>query len=401
MRPKSLILLALALGCGLIASLGINQVMSRGNTPVADKGEMEPIYVALKDIEINDPITPEQIKLEKWPKDKLPPGALTKLEDVENRRVRSKLYAGEPILDKKLLKKGEENERATDHIPPGYRVVAVKVDAAATGGYIIKPGDRVDLLVHLVRNLSKGIPETTTKTFLQDVKVFAVNDIITDTEGKGTITAKTVSLLVKPEQSELVTHAARLGGISLSIRPPHDEEVVETDGGTASDIFGMTEEHPAADPNANSADIAKQLQSWFGSMKNQLTPVADAKVEEPKEEEFQMTVFSGTAASEVTLVRDGKSGQWREAPNSPPAVTYNEPNMGQMPSSYPTAFPPGIPPELQKHLDQLNQKGLPNLGTGSDAGQDSGEDGGDSGFEQGFDGFGQEASGPELRESFN
>ncbi len=338
MRPKSLILLALALGCGLIASLGINQVMSRGNAPVVETGETEPIFVALHDIELNDPITPDKVKLEKWPKGKVPVGSLTKLEDVENRRARAKLFAGEPILEKKLLAKGELGERPTDHIPPGFRVVAVKVVAAATGGYIVNPGDHVDLLVHLVRNLSRGIPETTTKTFLQDVKVFAVNDIITDTEGKGTITAKTVSLLVKPEQSELVTHAARLGNISLSIRPPHDTETVKTDGGTASDIFGEDESIlPSKPQQSNQAsDIAQQLQHWFGSMKQAKTQMQ--ATQEPKDDTFHMTVFSGTEPTEITLVREGQTGMWREAraaSMTPPATDDYQTPMGSMPGGLP------------------------------------------------------------------
>ena len=46
MRPKSLILLALALGCGLIASIGISQVLdSKNNKPAVV--ETTPIYVAL------------------------------------------------------------------------------------------------------------------------------------------------------------------------------------------------------------------------------------------------------------------------------------------------------------------------------------------------------------------
>ena len=45
MRPKSLLLLTLALGCGLVASVGITQVLDRSGDsgPVA---ETVPIYVA-------------------------------------------------------------------------------------------------------------------------------------------------------------------------------------------------------------------------------------------------------------------------------------------------------------------------------------------------------------------
>ena len=78
MRPKSLILLLLALGCGLVAAIGINKVLaSRPTEQAAETGEMMPIFVALTDIGMGDPLTPEVLKLEEWPKTKVPAGALT------------------------------------------------------------------------------------------------------------------------------------------------------------------------------------------------------------------------------------------------------------------------------------------------------------------------------------
>ena len=50
MRPKSLVLLALALGCGLVASIGISQVLDSKNQTVAL--ETKPIYVALQNINL-------------------------------------------------------------------------------------------------------------------------------------------------------------------------------------------------------------------------------------------------------------------------------------------------------------------------------------------------------------
>ena len=62
MRPKSLLLLALALGCGLVASIGISQVMDRNGEP---HGTLEtvPIYVALHNINLGDPIDAEMLSL--------------------------------------------------------------------------------------------------------------------------------------------------------------------------------------------------------------------------------------------------------------------------------------------------------------------------------------------------
>ena len=48
MRMKSLILIFIALGCGLVASIGISQVMDRGGS--GGSLEMEQILVALAEL---------------------------------------------------------------------------------------------------------------------------------------------------------------------------------------------------------------------------------------------------------------------------------------------------------------------------------------------------------------
>ena len=84
MRPKSLILLALALGCGLVASIGISQVMDR-NRGAQVSIETSPIYVALHNINLGDPIDSTMVSLQEWPTDKIPPGAIAQLEDLEGK----------------------------------------------------------------------------------------------------------------------------------------------------------------------------------------------------------------------------------------------------------------------------------------------------------------------------
>ncbi len=178
MRPKSLALLLLALGCGLVASIGITKVMTGGNGAGEGAGAQAGIFVAAADIPMGDRLTPESVKLQQWPKDRTPAGAISKIEDIKDRRVRTKLYAGEPILENRLVGKGVNEQGATAMIPVGYRVVPVKVDLVSGGSDLILPGDRVDVMVHLVRDKSRGIDETVTRTILQDIKVFAVNDTL-------------------------------------------------------------------------------------------------------------------------------------------------------------------------------------------------------------------------------
>ena len=112
-------------------------------------------------------------------------------------------------------------------IPKDYRIATVRVDAVSGGGSLILPGDRVDLMVHLVRNPDGGISETVTRTILQDIKVFAVDNVVTmekDKDGNKSIAAKTISLLVTPEQAAKIDMATHMGSINLVMRSPDDDK---------------------------------------------------------------------------------------------------------------------------------------------------------------------------------
>lgn len=239
MRAKSITLLALALGCGLVASIGITQVMAkRDKGPTLPSGDTQTIFVAVEDIPLGDPVTSQVLRLEQWPKDKMPAGALTKIEDVEGRRARSKIYMGEPILDNKLFPKGTSGQGASPLIPKGYRVVPVKVDTEKGGAGLILPGDRVDVAVYVSRvpGYRAGI-----HTVLQDIKVFAVNDVV-DLESKDgdghSIAAKTISLLVTPSQAHKLMLAMELGKVRLVMRSPEDDERVEDVSVSPREVFG-------------------------------------------------------------------------------------------------------------------------------------------------------------------
>ncbi|EAQ76933.1 probable pilus assembly protein CpaB [Blastopirellula marina DSM 3645] len=238
-----------------MASIGISQVLeSKSQQSTAPQMEMENIFVAIEDIDINEQLSPELIKLEPWPKDKVPEGAVTNLEEIENRRPRVRLYAGEPILERKLFGSNED-KGASKMIPKGFRVHSVRVTAETSASGLILPGDRVDVLVYL-RN-SGSINKTLTRTILKNVRVFAVNEQThreTDSEGN-TITAKTVSLLVKPSQVEVLMLASQLGSLSLSLRPPDDDTIEDdTDDATVEELMGIDED---ADPKQKKKPIAQ------------------------------------------------------------------------------------------------------------------------------------------------
>jgi pilus assembly protein CpaB len=225
MRTKSLVLIIIALGCGLVASIGISEVLKQKPQGAA---ETEPILVAAIDIDIGKKLDAQNVKVEQWPKGKVPEGAVHTLEEVEELFTRSRMYAGEPVLSAKLMDSGQASGAI---IPDGYRVVPVRVELDTVIG-LIQPGDLVDVMVFLRQG--PDVPRTGSYTILRMARVFAVNSQTDrNTEEKGQeVAAKTVSLLVKPKQAERLTLATELGKIRLALRRPEDtvpddEEVVK------------------------------------------------------------------------------------------------------------------------------------------------------------------------------
>lgn len=320
MRSKSIILLVLALGCGLVASIGVSQYMEARHK-ATDQGDRQPVFVAMTDINANEEMTAQNIKLEEWPKNIIPAGALTKLEEVEHKRCRMKLYAGEPILSSKLLGASDAIGAAKD-IPPGYRVVHVKVDAATGSSNLILPGDRVDVVVF--RQPNNNMNATAAKIVLQDIKVFAVDTqtenqfAATKNEQTEPISAKTIAVLVLPDQAVILHAATEMGGsVRLVLRNPDDNKHVVSQGATLGDIFGPDHLSNRDDEKAGPQKEQKtSLTDWLNKQKGS-APAA------PPAPSRKMIVMLGSQVTEVEIPGNG------DLPTNQPAQS---PALGGPPS---------------------------------------------------------------------
>lgn len=324
MRSKSILLFSLALGCGLIAAVGINQVLAKRRTDTAQTPqESVSIFVAMKEISMGDPLSLQTVKLEQWPKDKIPLGSITELEHLEGRRTRARFFPGEPILEAKLFAKGENAEGASPLIPAGHRVVPIKVDSTTGISGLVLPGDRVDVIVHVPENRSKGIMKSFTITFLKNIKVFAADDIFErEKEGDKAMTAKTISLLVTPQQAEMLTMADETGEIRLAMRNAKDESESETEGVTMEQLLGLSR-GGGFDGGSVVGNAAGGLLSLLnGSPAVQPTPLPTPSSSNPApalpqaKPMFAMTVLAGANASQYTFEADQQRNQWTTAPST-------------------------------------------------------------------------------------
>ena len=356
MRTKSIILLGLALGCGLVASIGISQIIEQNKATPQSAVETEAILVAMAPIAGQEQLNAKNIKLEQWPKHLIPKGALTKLEDIENRRIKYSTAPGEPILLNKLV--GEDDKRATTDVPPGFRLKAVHADAVSAVGNLIQPGDRVDVLVYLKSNFQGGSQQAGTTTILQDIKVFAVNDQWRPGEsGDGEpIPVKNVTLLLTPEQVEKLTLASELGKVSLVLRSPDDElNAAIGEGTTSKDLFGPTDGDNRGSEKNFLAQGGKQepkpnggLLSMLGiGKKNDPTAPVLASVTPADVERFTMELIEGPQARTVEFTRtSGSNAKWQvSAAGSADVPPAAEPtfSLPQADGSKPGVLPPAAP----------------------------------------------------------
>jgi pilus assembly protein CpaB len=315
------------------------------------------MFIATTDIGQGDVLTANVVKLEQWPKDKIPPGAILRTEDIENRRTRTRLYAGEPILENRLFAKGANQQGAGAMIPVGYRVVLIKVDPNSGSNGLILPGDRVDIMIHLVSDQAKGIRETMTRTILQDVKVFAVNDVLDiekDKDGGKSIAAKTISLLVTPQQAAIIMLASQTGVCNLVMRSPEDDKKGTDAEARMENLFGVAigshrDKEEPKDPSATKDPLVKAPVAVVAP-----PPVDIAKARTT----WNMKIIKGAAVDEVSFEKDSNpdsaspTGPWKlSAPASSPPVKDDDvkatapPLIGEPTDPAPPAQPP-LPPIL-------------------------------------------------------
>lgn len=341
MRAKSFALLILALGCGLVASIGITQVLSKKDVePVPLSADEVSVFVVMEDIERYEPLTAQMLKLEPWPKDRIPAGALTKIEDIEGRKTRTQLFAGEPILDNKLFPKGKDAAGVSGRIPAGYRAIPISVDSVSGGGGMIQPGDRVDVTVYVKKNPAEGIYQSGIQDVLQDIKVFAVNstvDIQTDETGSKQLAAKTISLLVTPNQAKKLMLASELGSVRLMMRGIGGEEAYEEGMYGSGELFGESDE---SDPLAERPGVSTPKGGGLLDMLNGSTrSSAGARPRQGIMKQHKIRIVRGGDVENVTLgmVEDQLGtggGRWRVIDSSSyiaPSTESAEPLTPEVP----------------------------------------------------------------------
>ncbi len=298
----------------MIAAVGVSKTVMSPSTEPVEEATVE-IFIAVKDLPTAQKISADGVKLEKWPKNRLPEGALVKLEQLEGKFTNQMIFANEPILAKKI---SDSRESFSTNIPNGYRVFDINCNA----GYI-KPGDHVDITGTFKIGGRNAVPET--RNVLRNVQVIGINGITTrDSEalksgGKGTI----FQLLVKDSQLEALTTAHTLGTLSLNLRPLGEGNAEdETDNGDQFLTWLNKSQETEADIVPEPKAVVEKTEQVFTAIQSMLGSAAPV-AQQPTQ---QMTIITPNGVTKYEWSNEHELPKLvkEQEPNATP-VGYNQP----------------------------------------------------------------------------
>jgi pilus assembly protein CpaB len=232
MKSKNVILMVVAIACGLAASYMTSKVIAeKGNQTEVEKVS---VLVARKNLSLGMLIhEPERLFEEKqFLAGQEPKKAIRSFDELKDRRLSKPLSAEQFVTADDLWDKDKDG--LSGQMKQGMRAVGLNVNAQSMVGGFVLPHTHVDVL-SVITN-AKG--ETYSKTILQNILVLAVDQIAQRPDDKQAVVASTVTVEVTPHQAERLALAQRMGMISLSLRSFVDNEMVSTTGATSNGILG-------------------------------------------------------------------------------------------------------------------------------------------------------------------
>ncbi|MEQ8357713.1 MAG: Flp pilus assembly protein CpaB [Kiloniellaceae bacterium] len=173
-------------------------------------------------------IQAEQLRWQIWPDDNIPENYITEeevesnevdMDDIHGAVVRRGFSAGEPVTPKRFISPGERGFLAAV-LRPGYRAIAIRVNATSGVSGLVFSGDRIDIiLTHSIsdRTGEEVIERRASETVLENVRVLAIDQSVDETNNEPNY-AKNFTLEVTPKQAEMISVVRELGGLSISLR---------------------------------------------------------------------------------------------------------------------------------------------------------------------------------------
>ncbi|RME15498.1 MAG: Flp pilus assembly protein CpaB [Alphaproteobacteria bacterium] len=217
----------------------------------ADMVPTVPVVVVKETVRYGDRITPDNVRLVKWPENAIPEGAFTKPEDLfpkGEKRFRTALRTmekDEAVLAVKVTAPGQD-AGVGSRLGKGMRAFAIRVDVTSGVSGFLAPGDHVDIYwTGRMNRAGGGRAQEVTKLIESNVQIIAV-DQTADLDRAAPTVARTVTVEATPEQVAALTQAVATGKLTLSLVGFGDETVARNIEVDQNKLLGI-EDTPVAE----------------------------------------------------------------------------------------------------------------------------------------------------------
>ncbi|MEF2070747.1 Flp pilus assembly protein CpaB [Consotaella aegiceratis] len=219
------------LAAGGAALVALNMSAPEPSEPVIITAEPAEPPIKLTEVLVTEKDIPMGTGVEgslgwqKWPEDGVGPDFILRsqrpdaINEMKGSVARQSFFAGEPILEGKLIKTDRGFMSAI--LPTGKRAVAVQISAETSAGGFILPNDHVDVIMTRRKDGSSntGGNQYDTETIIQNLRVLAIDQTIEEQNGTKVVVGSTATLEVTPEQAEALTVAQQVAErLVLSLR---------------------------------------------------------------------------------------------------------------------------------------------------------------------------------------
>jgi len=215
-RKKILLALGLALAAALLSWLWLDAK----ERELLRRGQPRRVLAASRYIPAYTRLDPASLAWREIPAEYLPKGSLDKMEDAVDMLTLAPLSQGEPVLFNKLAHASQSLAAA---VPEGLRAFSLGVDAVSGVSGLLRPGDRVDILLMAGESEARSMAST----LFQSVAVLAVGSQYAPDEKGPAEGGSTVTLALSPQDCEIALFAQSRGRLQLSLRATGDRETQE------------------------------------------------------------------------------------------------------------------------------------------------------------------------------
>ena len=330
MNVRTLIILALAICCGLGTVFVVKRMRGAGAEGTVAEVETVNVVVAAVDLPKLKHLTEKDVTLQPWPKALVPPGAILKVGDAIGKTLRSDMKASQPIFQASI-----DAGRGIDVLLPdgeNMRLVTILTPSEASNvAGLVQPGDHVDINLILSNGgdiASDSMIDVVTggahaRVLIQNVVIVSVGQQVEMTEGNGIPGPyQSVTLAVTPEQSLILQLAGTKGTLTLALRGTGDTEIVDVNPFTLSELRRLDSFSEQGDQaliaqeadklesaevatNAETKTLASALSGIWDQYSDYAAQVAAVKAKEPRQEMVdvyqRIRTYRGTTSGEVLL----------------------------------------------------------------------------------------------------